>query len=352
MLFRSSSLLIMLPLITMLAACGNKKQEKTSVAPINVRVLSMNNTDRTAQEISYNGTVKESKSITLAFQVSGTIIQINAEKGQQVKKGQLLAAIDETVYRDQYNAQLAQQKLAQDNYRRIDEVYKKGSIAEVKVVEARSNADQAVSMAKATYQNIAHTKLYAPTDGYIGEKTAEAGNLAAPGAPVLKLVKLDEVNILVAVPEAEINKFSKGQTATVKVAALGNRDFKGIIDEVAVVSDGASHNYNVKIRVSNRNGQLKPGMVANVFFAGDTHENKGDSSAVRIPLIALQVDEQNNNFVYVVNKEGNKAERKKVKRGELMNEVVVISKGLTPSDRVIVSGYQKITSGTAVKIVQ
>lgn len=352
MLIKCRPFLLAIPAITMLISCGNHKQEKIAVAPINVKVISVAGGGGTAQEISYNGTVKESKSITLAFQVSGNITQINADKGQEVKKGQLLAAVDETVYRDQYNAQLAQQKLAQDNYNRIAEVFKKGSIAEVKLVEAKSHLDQAVSVAKATYQNIAHTKLYAPTDGYIGEKMVEAGDLAAPGSPIFKLVKLQDVNILIPVPESEINTLRKGQSAVIKIGALANRNFKGLIDEVSVVSDGASHNYNVKVKVANSDGQLKPGMVANVFFEAVSKKNTADSTSIRIPLIALQVDEQNKNFVYVVDKDGQKAVRRQVKRGELMNDVVVISEGLSSSDKVIVSGYQKITSGTLVKIVQ
>lgn len=348
MLFKSYPVLFAVPLILM--SCGRNQSVKEVLPPVNVKVVSLDHHGNITQEISYNGTVKESKSITLAFQVSGNITAINAEKGQEVRKGQLLAAVDETVYRDQYNAQLAQQKLAQDNYNRIKEVFQKGSIAEVKMVEARSHLDQATAVARATYQNIAHTRLYAPTDGYIGEKMAEAGDLAAPGSPVFKLVKLQDVNIMIPVPESEINSLKKGQSATVKIAALNNLVFNGVIDEVSVISDGASHNYNVKVKVANANHALKPGMVASVFFAGLSGNSREDSTAIRIPLISLQVDEQNRNFVYVADHD--KAVRRQVKRGELMNDVVVITEGLHPSDKVIVSGYQKITSGTAVKIIE
>lgn len=365
MRLKSYSTLCLWSVLIVLAGCKSKKEEKTVVVPVNVKVTAAaaeaGNTD---QQISYSGTVKESKSISLAFQVPGTILSMTADKGQQVKKGQLLASVDETTFREQYNAQLAQQKLAQDNYSRISEVYKKGSIAEVKLVEAKSQMDQASAAARATYQNIAHSKLYAPSDGYIGEKTAESGDLASPGVPVYKLVKLEQVNIIVAIPEAEINTFKKGQQATIKIGALNNRTFKGTIDEVAVISEGASHNYNVKVKVPNGDGQLKPGMVANVYFdpAGKNEDKnagknagktvKADSTGISIPLIALQVDEQNKNYVYIVDEKDQKAVRREVKRGELMNDVVRITEGLTPSDRVIVSGYQKITSGTPVKIVQ
>jgi len=350
MKLKSYSAFFVLTVMAILASCGHQ-EEKVAVQPVNVKVLSLTGKSGTDQQISYSGTVKESKSISLAFQVSGNITSINADKGQMVRKGQLLASVDEATYRDQYNAQLAQQKLAQDNYNRIAEVFKKGSIAEVKLVEAKSQRDQAVSMARATYQNIAHTKLYAPTDGYIGEKMAEAGDLAAPGSPVFKLVKLEQVNIWIPVPESEINSIKKGQGATIKIDALNNREFKGIVDEVSVVSDDASHNYNVKVKVANADQQLKPGMVAKVFFSENNVAKTADSSGVSIPLIALQVDEEDRNFVYIVDENGTKAVRRQVTRGELMNDVVMITKGLSPSDKVIVSGYQKITTGTPVKII-
>lgn len=343
--------LCLLPAIAVMVSCKNKKEEKEPITPVNVRVSSLAGGSGKAAQISYSGTVKESKSISLAFQVSGNITSLRVDKGQRVQKGQLLATVDETTYRDQYNAQLAQQKLAQDNYNRISEVYSKGSIAEVKLVEARSQRDQALSMARATYQNIAHTKLYAPTDGYIGEKNSETGSLASPGAPVLTLVKIEEVNILVPVPEAEINGLKKGQQATVKIAALDNRSFKGNIEEVAVIADGASHNYTVKVRVPNPDGQLRPGMVANVDFRENKLIAANGNPGLSVPLIALQVDEQNKNYVYVVDAQ-QKAERREVKRGELLNDAVVITEGLSPSDRVIVSGYQKITGGTPVKVIQ
>lgn len=338
--------------LVVLASCKSNKEEKTATVPINVKVTSVAGTGGPDQQISYSGTVKESKSISLAFQVPGTITSITVDKGQSVKKGQLLASVDETTVRNQYNAQLAQQKLAQDNYNRIAEVFSKGSIAEVKMVEAKSQLDQASSMAKATYQNIVHTKIYAPSAGYIGEKTAEAGDVASPGVPVLKLVKLEDVNIIAAIPEAEINTIKNGQQATVKIGALNNRTFKGIVEEVAVIAEGASHNYNVKVKVANTDGQLKPGMVANVYFNNPVKAGKTDSTGISIPLIALQVDEQNKNYVYIVDQQGQKAIRRQVTRGELKNDVVMITDGLTTSDRVIVSGYQKITTGTPVKIVQ
>jgi membrane fusion protein (multidrug efflux system) len=332
-----------------LLSCG-KKEQKVATSPVNVKVMAVNYDGDARQQISYSATVKENKEISLTFQVPGNITTVNADKGQWVKKGQLLATLDGTTFTEQYNTVLARQKLAQDNYNRINEVYEKGSIAEVKLVEAKLNLEQTTATARAVYQNIVHTKLYAPSDGYIGEKTAEPGDLATPGSSIFKLVKIDQVDVIVPIPELEINKLRKGQPAIIRIAALGNKDFEGKVDEIAVISEDASHNYNVKVKVNNLGRQLKPGMIANVYFPAKA---KGaDGTALSIPLAALQVDEQNQNFLYTVDKNSSRSVRRLVNCGPILNDRVMITHGLSSGDLVIVSGYQKITSGTPVKIIQ
>jgi membrane fusion protein (multidrug efflux system) len=335
-----------------LLSCSNPKGQTIDTSPVNVKVLAVSYNGDAGQQISYSATVKETKEISLSFQVSGNIIAMNADKGQWVKKGQLLATIDGTTFTEQYNTEIARQKLAEDNYNRINEVYKKGSIAEIKLVEAKSNLEQATSTARAAYQNIVHTRLFAPSDGYIGEKTAEAGDLASPGSSIFKLVKIEQVDVIVPVPELEINNLKKGQPAIIRIKALGNRGFEGKIDEIAVIAEDASHNYNVKVKVDNKDKQLKPGMIADAYFPAKENSKKVDSIALSIPLAALQVNEQNQNFLYTVDKSSSKSVRRLVKCGPILNDRIVISNGLSSGDLVVVSGYQKITSGTTVKIIQ
>ncbi|WP_426671251.1 efflux RND transporter periplasmic adaptor subunit [Mucilaginibacter sp. McL0603] len=335
-----------------LLGCGSKGEQKVAIEPVNVKVMTMSYNGDAGQQISYSATVKENKEISLTFQVSGNITAMNADKGQWVKKGQLLATLDATTFTEQYNTELARQKLAQDNYNRINDVYKKGSIAEIKLVEAKSNLDQTTSTARAAYQNIVHTKLFAPSDGYIGEKTAEAGDLASPGSSIFKLVKIEQVDVIVPVPELEINNLKKGQPAIVRIAALGDKKFEGKVDEIAVIAEDASHNYNVKVTVNNRDRQLKPGMIANVYFPENGKTKGTDSAKLSIPLSALQVNEQNQNFIYTVDKSSSKSVRRLVNCGPILDDRVTITNGLSAGDQVIIAGYQKITSGTPIKIIQ
>ncbi|WP_442590508.1 efflux RND transporter periplasmic adaptor subunit [Pedobacter sp. AW31-3R] len=345
----------MLILCAAIAGCNNESDKMKTVAPVKVNTLTIGGEDQAGSAISYSGTITANKTIDLSFQVSGTVLNIPVSSGQYVTKGQLIAAVDETVYRNQYNAQQAQANLARENSLRVAEVFKKGSIAEIKMIEAKSNAEQASSAAKATYQNILHARLYAPQSGYIGEKRIESGATAAPGVPVVQLLDISQVKVNIAIPEAEINQFKKGDQAAVTIQALQNLKLEGKVDEVAVSSAQGIPTYTVKVLLSNGNNKLKPGMVCTILFNNkkkDSGKDEAGQEPIVVPVQAVQIDENNVNFVYVTNAEGNKAIRKNVKTGELFNNGIAISSGLQQGEKLIITGYHHLTNDTPIQIVK
>ena len=329
----------------------NNNEGNLAEAPVEVKVLTIQDSAHSVTNaISYSSTVGPSKTIQLSFQVSGTVLRIPVETGQYVQKGQLIAEVDETVYRSQYAMQSAQARLAKENYERILTVYNKGSIAEIKMLEAKSQYEQAKSAADAVYQNIPHCRLYAPQNGYIGTKRIEAGATAAPGITVVELLDINNVDIHVPIPESEINNYKKGDNAQAVVPALDNQLFKGSVDKISVASSAGSPVYTVDVKVYNRTLALKPGMSCNVFFDKKPTSPNDTKQAIIVPAESVQVDENGNNFVFVANND--KAERKNVTVGELYSNGIGVTSGLSPADRLIVSGFQKITNGAPIKIIQ
>lgn len=333
-----------------ISGCSGKKEQKNGPDTLTVNVFNLREGSvLTSDRIVYDGTLEAEKAIDLSFQVSGTILSFPVLTGNYVKKGQLVGVVDETVYRNQYNAQLAQAKLAEENYTRINDVFKKGSVAEIKMLEAKSNYAQATSAARATYQNIAHTRLYAPVSGYIGEKKAEAGAVANPGQPVLQLLDTRSVKVLVAVPESEINHYKTGTPATVKIDALGDAPLQGKVSEVGVLALNGSANYNLKISLANNDLKLRPGMLCKVVFnktSGAIASSK-DVKEIIVPVQSVQVDEKGANFLYVMSTD-HKAVRKNVTTGQLYSNGIAIQSGLTGNELVITSGYQKLADQTPV----
>ncbi|MGI4742385.1 MAG: efflux RND transporter periplasmic adaptor subunit [Janthinobacterium lividum] len=349
-----------------LAGCGSKDEQQTPppariAVPVHVQQAGAGAggpggaSGTAAQGLRYSGTVAEGTGVTVSFQVSGTITQLPIDAGQRVHKGQLLAVVDDAVYRDQYQAQLAQEKLAEDTYRRINQVYQEGSIAETRMVQARQQYEQAKAAARATYQNVAHTRLYAPIDGYIGTKQVDLGAVAGPGTAVASIVQLSQVKVNVGVPEAEINRLHKGDRATVQVSAVGNAPLAGRIDEVNPVADAQSHTFTVGVLVPNPGTRLKPSMTAQVTFdqaaaAGATAGGGSGAAALVLPIRAVQVDEHNRHFVYLV--QGNAVRWHEVQTGDLVGNGLAVTGGLRPQDQVVVDGYQKLYDQAPVQVIR
>ncbi len=343
--------------VAVISGCGGKIRLKTSADTVSVNTIRLDSSQHAtgADRLQYNGTVQADKTIDLSFQVSGTITTLPVQTGDFVSKGQLIGTVDETVYRNQYNAQLAQAKLAEENYNRVLDVFKKGSIAEIKMLQARADYEQATSAAKATYQNIVHTKLYAPRDGYIGDKKIEAGATASPGMTVAQLLDIRSVKVLVAVPESEINNYKAGDKAAVTIDALGKEPMDGRVAEIGVLALQNSASYNVKIDLANAGKQLKPGMLCKVSFIPASRHPAADITQLRqivVPAQAVQVDEQGRSFVYIVDAAGKKAIYKQVETGALYNNGIAIKAGLTGNEQLITSGYQKLGDNIPVSIIK
>lgn len=347
--------------LALLAGCRNKPEQAAATAPIRVNVYQLNDqgSGHAQAGIQYNGTIQADKTIDLSFQVAGTITAFPVQTGQYVKKGQLLASVDETVYRNQYEAQQAQARLAEENYRRVLEVYKKGSIAEINMLDAKSKYEQASAAARATYQNIAHTRIYAPRNGYVGSKRVEAGATASPGMPVLQLLDISDVAVLVAIPEGEISRYKKGDRASVRVDALGDRVLEGRVSEIGVLGNQGSASYNLKVRLDNPEQSLRPGMLCTVSFPGtaatsqsSAQTNTQQTSELVIPTQAVLLDEKGQQFVFIADANSSMALRKNVQTGALYSNGIVITKGLSGSEQVITNGFQKLTDSTAIEVIR
>lgn len=330
---------------------GCKKEEETRETPITpVKVMTLSNEASIIEGIGYSGTITANKSINISFQVSGTILSIPVEMGDYVKKGQLIALIDDTTYKNQYRALQAQADLAKENYERVLEVYNKGSIAEIRMIEARYQYEQAAAGAKAIYQNMKHTRVYAPISGYVGDKYLTEGDLANPGIPVVQLLDIAIVKADVPIPDNEINEYNSGDEAIVSVSSLNDEKFTGIVDEVSVISNRGNPIYRVKVNIPNPDRRLKPGMACNTYLEKQEDDLASATSQILVPVQTVQVDERGNRFVYLVG-ENNVAVRKKVVTGDLYDNGIAITQGLKKGDRLIISGYHKITDQSPIKII-
>lgn len=333
----------------LLSGCtsGTQKTVDTEAGrPVRVKVQKLETASGGAGQ-SYIGTIEESVSVPLSFLTAGTVDKVLVEEGQSVSKGQLLAVLNSEDLRNAYQVSKAKLDQAQDAYNRLEPVYKKGSLPEVKFVEIKTGLEQARSMAAISEKSLKDCKLYAPSSGVIGRKMIEPGMSIIPGNSVFQLVKIEKVNVKVPVPENEISGLTKGMEAQVTVSALGNQQFDGEISEVGVLANPLSHTYMVKVELANPDKVLKPGMVCNA-----TIDNPVLSDRLIVPLVAVQSGASGEKFVYVADSSSGKAIKKAVEAGSLVSNGIVIKSGLAAGDLLIVEGYQKISDHSSIQISQ
>ena len=327
--------------VLLITGCRSDKNETTPIPPVKVELLSaIPETHSIPQH--YSGTVEEENGTPLSFAIAGTVQEVHIHLGQQVHAGQVIATLDPTNLQNHYDAAYATLKQAEDAYRRMKELHDKGSLPDIKWVEAESQLAQARSLEQIAAKQLKDCQLLAPSDGIIAEKNIEAGQNVLPGSPVAQLVNTSLLKIKIAVPETEISAISTGQNARISVPALGDKTFQGKVVEKGIVAHPLSRSYDVKIQVANHHEGLMPGMVAEVVL----HAPQNTATQYIIPAHIVQLDEHNQTFVWTV--EQGKAHKRFIQVGAYSANGVSVLSGLKAGDNIIAKGQQKVCEGTEV----
>jgi len=291
--------IIIISVIVFSFSKGLKPQQKYKTSPV-----SKNNIMET---ITASGTVNPVTSISVGTQVSGRITRIFADFNSPVKKGQLLAQIDTSLFAAQveqgkanlYNAQSNLQRIqsitANDlkTYNRNKALYAKNFIAqsEVDLAEATYLADkaqinsakaqiaQASAMLNTNLTNLQYTKIISPVDGIVITRNVDVGQTVAASfqTPTLFLVAQDltKMQIDTNVAEADIGKVKVNQDVTYTLDGYSDMTFKGKVKQVRITPTTIQNvvTYDVVISVENKDMKLKPGMTANVSIITNNKEN-------------------------------------------------------------------------------
>jgi RND family efflux transporter MFP subunit len=330
-------------LFASIAGCdGNKEHNKTTEVPIKVitkKIIS----EGQPEVLSYSGTIEADNTLSLGFSVSGRVILVNVHEGQYVHEGQLLATVEETEYQNAVLLAQAGLDQAADNFKRLNELYEKGSLPERDYITAKISLTQAQVNKSTALKKLKDTQLFAPFDGIVSAKGIEKGATVAPGQSAFTLLKTDFVFAQASVPESEIAMLSVGRNAAISVPVL-NEERRGKINIINPQADLTSKTFNVKIRIANPKNKLLPGMMTDIKIS--TGETK---NLMSIPAEAVVRDADDITYVFVVNDQ-NRAIRKRVVAGGLLNSEVVITNGLRAGDQVVISGQSKLNDGEMVAL--
>ena len=299
------------------------------------------------------GTLRSRQSVTLKPEVSGRVARIAFADGAQVKTGQLLVQLDDTLQRAERSQAQAQQSIARANLKRNQELVAQGFVATRVVEESQANlqvADAQVDLADARLQRM---RITAPFNGTVGLRSINLGQYVGVGD---NLVNLEDTSVLTVdfrLPERYQTRLAPGQPVQVQLDALPGRNFEAKVLAVDPLLDANGRSIAVRAVMPPTSGNvLRPGMFARVLTIFSVND-----AALVVPEEAL-VPQAGKQYVYRLAQEGEGDARKTVSRrvevqlGVRRGAEVQVIRGLAVDDTVVVAGQQRLQrDGMAVRVV-
>jgi len=281
--------------------------------------------------LSAMGTIKGGSEIELRFQVAGMIESFNFREGDKVRKGEIIARLDQS-------DALLKLKQAQIELEEYEKLYSIGAIIKSKLEQARLAARLASSEFEKTY-------LRAPKGGIIGDKTVEVGEFITPNVKVATLVNLENVVVELGIIEKEIDRVFLGQNVTVNVDTYPGIDFTGTVGNISPLIAGKSKTLTVKANLDNPGGLLLPGMFARVRISIFEKDN-----ALIIPSDSL--DQSAGEFRVFVVGDDNVAYAQRVEVAYLSSDYAQIAEGVDEGELVVMEKPESLADGKKVKIIE
>jgi RND family efflux transporter MFP subunit len=314
--------------------------------------------------LRYSASINPDVQVEAAFKVGGYVEQIlqvrgvdgrarNAQDGDSVRRGTVLARIRDREYRDALIGAEAALTKSKADFGRTSQLYENRSVskADYDAAYAKYQADQAHYDQAA--QSLADCSLRAPLDGFVLKRGIEIGSLISPGAPAFTLGDLRAVKVVFGVPDVVIGSMKPGAPQAVAVEAVPGALFHGRITRVAPSADATSRVFEVEVTIPNPDGRLKAGMIAALEIAPETATAEPSARLVPLNAVIRPPGDASGYAVFVVEGRGERhlARLRRVDLGEVDGNLIRVTSGLDGGERVIVRGATLAVDSQDVRII-
>ena len=290
------------------------------------------------------GSLLPDEEVDLSFETSGKIVSINFQEGSTVRKGELLAKVNDKPLLAQLSRYEAQLKLAEDRVYRQSALLEKDAVSLEAYEQARTELAMLNADIDIVRSNIALTELHAPFDGVIGLRNVSEGAYASPSTVITKLTKISPLKIEFSVPERYAADIKDGTPIVFRMnSSVGMmQDYKATVYAVESKIDEATRSLKVRATYPNRDESIVPGRYTSVEIT-----RRDIKDALAIPSEAL-IPEMGKNIVYLY--KSGVAEPAEIILGLRTESQVQVLKGLSVGDTVITSGVMQLRTGMKVSI--
>lgn len=330
--------------VLLLSACdiANSEPNQTVVKP--VKLYQVPNIEALGYD-SFLAKFDAAERSQLSFQVPGVLKELHALEGTQVKKGQLLAALDPTDYELYFEASKAQYDLAKINYQRDKQLAEKNLIStnSLDTTEtAFKAADAALEQARA---DLGYTKIYAPFDGVISLKFIEKSEFVHAKQAVLNILNNDKIKVTFSLPIPYIKKAGipelKEMVFSVAIDSYPNLSLTANLTEMSTKPDRSTNSYLATAEIDHtKNINVLSGMSGHVLAPSPDSTN-----ALYLPSDAILSQADGTKMVWRFNPKTQRVESQKV----TINEFGAITHGVNSGDLIVTAGAEELAEGQFVR---
>ncbi len=319
-------------------------QTETIITEIPVTVIPVANT-KMPNELQLIGTFEARKELTVIAETQGRITRLFVQEGQQIKKGQTIAAINDATIMSQLETARASLAKARKDVERHQNLLNVGAISQTQFEDVTLGMRNQESNVTSIETQLEYTSARSPMDGIVKEIILEEGSFANPGMQIASIVDINRLNLVVKVDEKDIVKVNYAQNVRITTEVYPDVIFTAKVNQISVQAD-AARKYDIAIEMINtKEHPLKAGMYGTVRIPSSngkpemalTIPRKSVVGSLKQPQVYLAVD--------------GKAKLINIEVGSTMEELVVVQSGLRENDKVITTGQINLEDGRAITVI-
>jgi len=336
----------------LLSACGKEEvvEEIEVVRPVKIMTVQ---SGQITSNISLPGKVRAAKRSELSFKVSGPLVSLPIEEGQEVKKGDLIAQIQKRDFQTSLDEAKARNLEAEKQFRRYKELYAKKQVSRADYDTYRAARDVARAQLEDASNKLLDTSLKAPFDGVISKRFVENFQKVQAKEAIANLQDTTRIEILIDVPEllmANMKKVEEQLIVHGRFESIPGKEYELTLKEYSTQADPSTQTYRVVLLMDQpAEAKILPGMTATVSSKTLSGVDLTKPTII-IPAIAVMDAPGDKPFVWLLDTDKSTVHKTMVSIGPLKGTAdISIETGLTGGETIIVAGLTQLEEGQKVR---
>jgi RND family efflux transporter MFP subunit len=320
-----------------------------------VRNLSQITTFKATEQIfdhylELQGSVTTKQNIVISPEYNGVLTRVYVTEGQQVKKGQLLAKIDDGGMSQQLAQLQIQTNLAKTTFERQERLWNQKIGSEIQYLQAKSNYEAQREIVNQMNSQLAKTEVRAPFSGTIDDVITDQGSVVGAGtSQLIRIVNLNDMYIETNVPETYLPSVIKGKKVLVEFPVLG-KTIEAKVRQAGNFINPANRTFKIEVAILNKDRSIKPNLTAKLKINDYSSEK-----SFLIPQSIISENAQGQQYIYVVedvdaNNTG-VTKRVIIETGKTQEDNIEVLSGLNLNMEIVDEGARSVKEGQNVEII-